>query len=582
MATLITSISILLILLAKIGLKKHISARWQYKLDLLFFPLLAIPLVPCSFFSHLNWVNWPNAIQLENRIMTTVTVVEEAGQTYGMGWLQDFAVTVERSTPGYLSTIFIGIWIVGMIALVIFMLWHNRNLRLIKESVKPIEDKELLSLLSSCKAEIGVKGTILLGSSILVKTPMMVGLFKTLIILPAGNISLDHCRYALLHELAHYKNRDIKINGIMTLFQLLYWFNPLVYIISKRMHLDRELACDASVLETLPRKFHIAYGETLLNFVNRQSSSTVFFSVASMGGSKPQIVKRIKHIASYATEPVFSKAKSVCVFILMGLIVFLQIPMMAVLAGNDNDLFNFQADSVLYADFSNFFGDFDGSFVLYDLEAGVYTIHNRDMSVTRVSPNSTYKIFSALIALETGVLDANNTAQEWDGIVHPFEAWNQDQNLALAMQYSTNWYFQNMDAQVGVGELYRYLSQLVYGNTNLSGGIADFWIESSLRISPVEQVRVLRDFYQNNTVFEAAHVGTVKDALRLSESNGAVLSGKTGTGIVNGRFTNGWFIGYVENADGTFIFATYIQGEDTGGSVAAGITLEILEDKGIF
>jgi len=582
MAVLISSIGILLILLAKIGLRKHISTRWQYKLDLLFFVLLAMPLIPRHFFAHFNWGNWSAATLLDNRTATTATAAEEAGQAYGMRWLQDFAVTVDRSAPGYLSTIFIGIWIIGMVTLLAIMLWHHRNLRLIKESVNPIKDKEMLSLLSSCKAEVGVKSNILLGSSILVKTPMMVGFFKPLIICPAGKISLEHMRYVMLHELTHHKNKDIKINLIMTLFQLLYWFNPLVYIISKHMHLDRELACDASVLEILPRRFHIDYGKTLLNFVNRQSSSRVFFSTASMGGSKPQIIKRIKHIASYATESVFSKAKSVCIFILMGMVVFLQIPMMAVLAGTDDDSFSFQADSVLYTDLSNFFRGFEGSFVLYDLEAGVYTIHNRDMSVTRVSPNSTYKIFSALIALDTGVLDRDNTVQTWDGTVHSFEAWNQNQNLASAMQYSTNWYFQNMDVQIGVGELYRYLSQLAYGNTNLSGGITDFWIESSLRISPVEQVRVLRDFYQSNTIFEAAHIDTVKDVLRLSENSGAVLSGKTGTGIVNGHFTNGWFIGYVENADGTFIFATYIQGADAGGSVAAGITLEILEDKGIF
>jgi len=171
----------------------------------------------------------------------------------------------------------------------------------------------------------------------------------------------------------------------------------------------------------------------------------------------------------------------------------------------------------------------------------------------------------------------------WDCEIHPFEAWNQDQNLATAMRYSVNWYFQNFDRQVGLESLYYYLAS--YGNSNLSGGIADFWIESSLRISPVEQVQLLTDFYRNDTVFETRHVNAVKDVLQLQENNGAVLSGKTGTGFVNGIVANGWFIGYVENSGRTFVFATYIQSlgdGNAGGSVAAGITLSILEYKGIF
>jgi len=69
----------------------------------------------------------------------------------------------------------------------------------------------------------------------------------------------------------------------------------------------------------------------------------------------------------------------------------------------------------------------------------------------------------------------------------------------------------------------------------------------------------------------------------LSESDGSVLTGKTGTGIVNDRFINGWFIGYVETGTQTFAFAAYVRDENNaGGSVAARITLSILEDKDIF
>ena len=578
-----SSIGILLILLVKKGLEKHISSRWQYRLDLLFFVLLVMPFIPGSFFASLNMRDWLNIPRPEGKTVTNMAVssAEETELVFNMGWLQDFAVTVDYSTPEFLTMALVGIWIIGILVFMAIMMVCSQKLRLIKESLELIDDEEMLCLFSRCKAEIGVKGSILLGSSVLVRSPITFGYLKTYIILPAEKILLNDARYAMMHELLHCKNKDTIINGIMCLFQILYWFNPLIYLAFKQMRLDRELACDASVLEMLPEELRIDYGKTLLNFSNALSRSSMNFFAAALGGSKPQIIKRVEHIASYTSESGLLKAKGICAFAFMVLIIFCQLPILSAFASDDGK-FHFHHENVLYQDLSSYFDGFEGSFVLYDLNDDLYTIHNKDMSVTRVSPTSTYKIFSALIALEAGVLEGNSTLGAWDGTLYPFEAWNQDHYLASAMQYSVNWYFQNLDAQVGIEALRFYLNQLSYGNQNLSGGIANFWIESSLRISPLEQVGLLRDFYQDNTAFETKHVNAVKDALRLYESNGSELSGKTGSGFINYKDMSGLFIGYVESDGGMFIFATYVRGEEAGGSTAVEITISILEDKGIF
>jgi len=558
-------------------------------MGLFVFSLLTIPFIPnnllASFSSFLNIESRLNTLGFEGTTATNAaTAVNEIpGLAGGLGWLQDFAVPADRTAPGYVLTFLTGVWIIGIISFLVIMLVSNRNLWLIKESIKPIENKEILALFSKCKAEIGIRQNILLGSSFMVKTPMTMGLFKTVIILPAEEISFNDVRYAMLHELAHCKNKDIQINCIMFIYQALYWFNPLVHLIFAQMRLERELACDAFVLNMLPCESHISYGETLLNFVSKLSHPPALYLGLEMGGFKSQIIKRVKHITSYTADSGLLKAKSVCAFALIGLLVFFQISLVSVLARNSENRFYFTADNVQHMNLDYFFGDFEGSFVLYDLDTSLYTIHNINMSETRVSPFSTYKIFSALIALETGVLDANYALREWDGTTHLFESWNRDHNLISAMQYSVSWYFNDMDVQVGISGLQYYLTRLSYGNRNLTGGITDFWNGSSLLISPLEQVKLLTSLHQDEYLFEVRHVDTVMDVLRLSERAGAVLSGKTGSGAVNGRITNGWFVGYVENGGSTFVFATYIQGEDNaGGSTAAEITLSILEDIGIF
>nr|WP_301950622.1 penicillin-binding transpeptidase domain-containing protein [Bacillus sp. V59.32b] len=102
-------------------------------------------------------------------------------------------------------------------------------------------------------------------------------------------------------------------------------------------------------------------------------------------------------------------------------------------------------------------------------------------------------------------------------------------------------------------------------------------------MSPVEQVDIMKKFYNNEFAFEQTNIETVKDSLLLEESNGNLLSGKTGTAVINEENVAGWFVGYVESVDNTFFFAVHIQGEkQAGGSSAAKIALSILEQEGIY
>jgi len=52
---------------------------------------------------------------------------------------------------------------------------------------------------------------------------------------------------------------------------------------------------------------------------------------------------------------------------------------------------------------------------------------------------------------------------------------------------------------------------------------------------------------------------------------------------VEGENVNGWFIGFVENGEETYVFATNIQGgTQANGSTAGKITLDILNDNEIY
>lgn len=205
----------------------------------------------------------------------------------------------------------------------------------------------------------------------------------------------------------------------------------------------------------------------------------------------------------------------------------------------------------------------------------------------RTSPNSTYKIYDALFGLEAGIIAPENSAVAWNKVDYPFEAWNTGQNLDSAMKFSVNWYFQSLDKQLGASAIKNYIQKIGYGNqntgTDLNTDLATYWLESSLKISPIEQVQLLTKLYSNDFNFAPENVDAVKNSILLSSSANGNLYGKTGTGRINEKDISGWFIGYVETADSTYFFATNIQStENATGSKASEISLSILSNIGMW
>ena len=137
----------------------------------------------------------------------------------------------------------------------------------------------------------------------------------------------------------------------------------------------------------------------------------------------------------------------------------------------------------------------------------------------RVAPNSTYKIYDALFGLEEGVITPENSFIAWNGETYPFEAWNADQTLQSAMNSSVNWYFESVDEQLGAANISNYIKEIGYGNENISGDFSTYWMESSLKISPIEQVELLTRLQNNSLGFAPENINAVKDAICLSSSD---------------------------------------------------------------
>jgi beta-lactamase class D len=225
------------------------------------------------------------------------------------------------------------------------------------------------------------------------------------------------------------------------------------------------------------------------------------------------------------------------------------------------------------------FKDFNGCFVLFDKNENEYSIYNEAKSQTRISPCSTFKIVNSLFGLETGVLQDENTMFKWSGKQYGISEWNKDQTMASAFRDSVVWYYQKVASGVGTDRMQKYLNSIRYGNANMSGGLTHFWLDSSLKISPLEQIELLKKFYSYQLQFSSRNIDIVKKIMLISNNNGVRLSGKTGAAGQK----NGWFIGFAEKKNDVYYFAANIEGKKNATGInARSITLKILKDKKIL
>lgn len=371
------------------------------------------------------------------------------------------------------------------------------------------------------------------------------------------------------------------------IFCILYWFNPVViYTLHTARH-DREKACDNDVLQSLGQNYAAKYGQTILRAAASRSRSSSSLSFKSK--SRKKLLKtRLQLIVDF--KPVTKREKRKCIYAFFIIILLMTVcAPLSVYALDDTQYKDFAPVNLESLDLSSYFSGYNGCFVLYDKGNDKWFIYNQDRALCRTSPDSTYKIYDAVMALEHGIITSDNSFMRWDGSTYPFDAWNTDQTLRSAMTGSVNWYFDNLDAAMDHTDVKNFLSLIEYGNQNINSAQNCYWLESSLTISPVEQVELLCHLKKNDWKLSKTNVDTVIESMFIANSDGKSLYGKTGTGRVDDININGWFVGFITSNDNDYFFATNIslsendnQFLSADGLSASKISLSILRDLGIY
>ena len=259
-----------ILLIAKRIFKNNLSSRMQYNLWFLLLGLLAVPFIPFRLIGFPQIFSWLGSLR-SSPSSDTATAIGEAVGIHRAGntdWMNVFALSVNNETPSIAGYILLGIWIVGIFAMIILVIKSSLRLHTLEKSALPLQNPEVRRLYHRCLEEMGIHRNIPVYSTAFLKSPIIVGLLKPCIYLPIHLISdynESDMRYMLLHELQHYKHKDAVASYLMNLSGVVYWFNPLVWYALKEMRNDREIACDTAVLKMLEEDAYGDYGNTLIN-----------------------------------------------------------------------------------------------------------------------------------------------------------------------------------------------------------------------------------------------------------------------------------------------------------------------------
>ncbi len=290
-----------LIMLIKLIVGGRLPIRWHYCLWLLLLVRLATPWLPESKISIFNWV--PRPIQ-EGRIIESLSQPQD---TRGMGFYMRGGMTDRQETESEAITFKFArmlplLWLAGGIALAIYVGASNFRLWWLVTRERPLTDQKILDLLEDCKAEMSIRNILGIVTTDKVRSAALFGFVRPRLLLPAGmveNLSRQELRYVFLHELGHLRRRDIYVGWLMSLLQVLHWFNPLVWLAFYRMQSDRELACDALVLSYARSGESKEYGRTIVSLLERFSRPQRLPSMAGISENKSQLKRRIKMIAKF-------------------------------------------------------------------------------------------------------------------------------------------------------------------------------------------------------------------------------------------------------------------------------------------
>lgn len=223
------------------------------------------------------------------------------------------ATPAVRISGNILSTL-CAVWLV--IALLLFVrkvTIYQSFVKYVNAGSSPVDDIDLLERFGQIIAGQHIRGTIDLRVNSLVSSPLLIGFYHARIVLPTVDLPADDFYYSILHELTHYRRKDMFYKWLVQLTVCLHWFNPFVYLMGHEINRLCELSCDERVIRSLPEISRKLYGDTLLNSLTADGSYRDTLASLTLNESKELLKGRLEAIMKYRKKTRLILTATLCI-----------------------------------------------------------------------------------------------------------------------------------------------------------------------------------------------------------------------------------------------------------------------------
>lgn len=287
--------------------KKYFSGNWHYYIWL---TVLFVMILPVRFVLPEQSITNQETIIVNETVNVAETEIENVtGEDYYITADTVKQPEVEYNDSSKISVTFLPIiWIaiatlyfvIKVIEYILFVINNHKYSRVV-----PCPE---LAKYTDRKISVRVSNKI--------SSPLMLGVFKPVILLPDKALTDEQLNNVLAHETTHYKRGDILYKWFATVVKCIHWFNPIVYYVVKQINIECEISCDLSVVKYMSREQEINYVDTILALLSDRASGPVSLTTG-MTGDKKTLQRRFEMIKN---KSVISKKTVIISAILAGLL----------------------------------------------------------------------------------------------------------------------------------------------------------------------------------------------------------------------------------------------------------------------
>lgn len=258
-----------------------------------------------------------------------------------------------------LNQLLIFIWIIVALLKFFILTWHQIKL---EKVVCLFPKSNSAPLLEELLIKNGINKKIDLIEIPHLSTPALVGLKKTKIIIPS-NIQQKDLYYVLLHEVEHYKQKDLLLITTLQLLCIIYWWNPMFYILRTVSQQFIEYRVDRVVCKNFTMGGKLSYLESILDIAKLRNKNT-FNPTIGVGFYEKQIQIYRRFMFVLNKEEKSGHSLPICFFIMVLLSTLIIIEPYSIKLQDSQNTYNISNDSYFVEDNGIFDLYIDGDYFI--------------------------------------------------------------------------------------------------------------------------------------------------------------------------------------------------------------------------